>query len=258
MEYKLNLKDFDLSKIKDFNQTKIIESDNFVTVTRACRDAMDSSIMMAIIGEPGYGKTSALQHFASITTNVFIITVKKCMTAKVFYTNLLEQIGYKNRHKANNIYHIIESIGYYLSQIPGKKLLIIDEAGKLSNQELLYLHDLWDTISSHTGIILAGPNYFQGEIEKMSQQGVVGIPELFRRITLWMELGTPTFEEKKALFYEYGVLNLKLLNSLARRIDIRTLSQAYNWIRSTGIKIKRILDQKDPNDNKHDGDKSDD
>lgn len=245
MEYTLDLKDFDITKIKDFNQAKIIESDNFVTVMEACRDAMESSMMIAIIGEPGYGKTSALQHFMKTTNNVFMITVKKCMTAKVFYTNLLELIGYNNRHKANNIYHIIESIGYYLSQIPGKKLLIIDEAGKLSNQELLYLHDLWDAISTHTGVVLAGPNYFQGEIDKMSQHGVVGIPELVRRITLWIELGTPTFEEKKALFYEYGVINLKLLNSLARSIEIRTLSQAHSWIRKIGIKIKRLLDKRD-------------
>lgn len=248
MAYSFNINDFDLRKIKEFSKVKIIESDNFVTVNKACTEAQEFSVMTAIIGEPGFGKTSALRYFAKTHENVFYITVKKSMTAKIFYTKLLETIGYDNIHKSNNIYHIIDSIAYYLSQSKTRYLIIIDEAGKLTHQKLLYLHDLRDAIATNAGIILAGPKYFEKNITEMVKKGVEGLPELNRRILTWIELTTPSSQEKRALMMEYGIRNQGLLNSLSMSSRHNTLSDIYNLVTVFGMKVNRFLeDYEDPN-----------
>jgi|GEM_PF-4938393 len=46
------------------------------------------------------------------------------MNAKNLYDGILKSAGWTNVYKESTLYHIIESIGYYLSQLEGKHLLI--------------------------------------------------------------------------------------------------------------------------------------
>jgi hypothetical protein len=241
MEYQFDIKDFDADKLQSFNQIKIIESDNFSSVNRTCSEALEFSNMCAIIGDPGYGKTTALQYFTKKHERVFYITVKKSMTPKIFYSLLLEVVGFQNMHKQNNVYYIIDSIAYYLSESTEKNLIIIDEAGKLTHRELLYLHDLRDSVATNTGIVLSGPRYFEANIKEMAANGMEGLPELSRRIVNWVELYLPSSQEKRAICMEYGIIGTRLLKHLSSGSEYRTLSDIYSAIKIFGILFLRHL-----------------
>lgn len=110
-------------------------------------------------------------------------------------------MGYQYYYKQNNINTIIENIAYYLNDSNDNNLLIIDEAGKLSHSNILFLHDLRDSCKNSTGIILASPKYFENNIRNMLLKNIVGIPEFFRRINNWVELDKPSIEEKNGFMH---------------------------------------------------------
>ena len=78
-------------------------------------------------------------------------------------------------------------------------LLIIDEAGKLSHNLILDLHDLRNSTMNSLGMVLAGCEYFKENLEKGVQKDKQGIPEFYSRIITWQTLGTPSKVEVHAI-----------------------------------------------------------
>lgn len=188
--------DFDLNRLKRFEEKVILQTANFSTINRICKEALRFSSMTAIIAETGYGKTSALEHFAQQNERVIYICMKKAMTSIVMYREILKAAGWKNIYRESTLFNIIESIAYYLSEeSPGKKLLIIDEANHISDVNLIHLHDLRDATQNVSGIIIAGPKQFQQKMEYYESINKYGIPEFLRRIFDWVELDPPSFNE---------------------------------------------------------------
>lgn len=231
--FNIDLKDFNVNKIIRNTQI-IVETDNYLTIQQLCKENILLKNMSVIIGEPGYGKTIGLSKFKENNKNVFYITVKKTMTPKIFYSKILELLGYQNYYKQNNIYTVIESIAYYLNDGNENNLLIIDEAGKLSHSSILYLHDLRDSCKNSTGIILAGPKYFENNIRNMLSKNIEGIPEFFRRINNWIELDKPSVQEKMALCMHRGVTNNELIKEISSNIKYNTLSDIDNLLVNLG------------------------
>ncbi len=236
----IDLKDFYIDKITS-NGEIIIETDNYLTIQQVCSENLSLKNMSIIIGEPGFGKTISLTKFKNQNKNVFYITVKKSMTPKIFYSKILEIIGFKNYFKQDNIYHIIESISYYLNENHNNNLLIIDEAGKLSHSSILYLHDLRDNCKNSTGIVLAGPKYFENNIRSMLNKNIEGIPEFFRRVNNWIELDKPSIHEKMALCIHRGIKNDLLIKEIATNDNYKTLSDVDNVLNNIGLIVKRKL-----------------
>jgi len=135
---------------------------------------------------------------------------------------------------------LINSIAFKLNYSKYKKLLIIDEAGKFKPKFLEYLHELRDKTDHGTGIVMAGPEYFKDNILNWSRKGVVGIPELLRRVNHWEQLDPPTKEEIHALCETYNVNSLSFRNQLWTTVT--NFAEAFS-------KIKNYLKLKEKNKN---------
>jgi hypothetical protein len=79
-------------------------------------------------------------------------------------------------------------------------LLIIDEAGKLSHNLILDLHDLRNSTKHNLGIVLAGCEYFKDNLEKGVRKDKQGIPEFYTRIVSWQFLSLPTKKEVETIY----------------------------------------------------------
>lgn len=243
-EYEFNINHFDVERIKNFEKSVTIRTENFETINYACQEAHVYSRMTAIIGDAGYGKTKALIDYADTNSNVYLITLKSHMTPKIFYEELLTEIGFKNKHSSKNIHHIIDSIAYFLNSSRDKNLLIFDESGKFTPRELLYIHDLRDSTLKNTGYIMAGPPYFEKEVLKNVKNELQGIPEFYRRINNWIELGLPSYNEKLALCRHYGIKDNRLTETLCKSPEFKTLSALYDAICNFGILVLREINKK--------------
>ncbi|MDB4999288.1 MAG: hypothetical protein JWR76_365 [Mucilaginibacter sp.] len=66
----------------------------------------------------------------------------------------------------------------------------------------------------------AGPKYFEKALYALKKNDVDGIPELLRRIDVFIELQKPSNAEKRKLFNQYGFKNPSLINALIKSVCI--------------------------------------
>jgi hypothetical protein len=177
----------------------IIGTSNYNTVNQLCAEAQQNSKLITIIGYPGAGKTTALEAYRDSYPNVFYMRVAPSMTAKQFYAGLLNSLGIEGRDVGAGLHDLINQVSFKLNYDNTKKLIIVDEAGKFKPKFMEYLHELRDNTLKTTGIILAGPEYFQENMKAWRNKGVIGIPEFYRRINHWEHLSTPSIEEISTL-----------------------------------------------------------
>lgn len=202
----MELNNFNIDLIKKSPVGLTLETNTLKIINENCYDAIEYKRMIAFIGDSGFGKTKSLEYFMNKNRNVYYVVVEKSMTSRKFYIELLNILGFTNTFGGSDLNNLIKSISFHLNQSKQPNLLIIDEAGKFSANQLLYLHEIRDNTKNNTGIILCGPPYFKKNMENWKLAEKQGIPELYRRIQSWISLEQPTMKEKKSFCAEHGIL----------------------------------------------------
>jgi DNA transposition AAA+ family ATPase len=174
---------------------KIVKTANFNTVFNLCEKAQNWQHMYGLIGSTGSGKTTALKRFYKANKNVFYVESKHTMNRKQFFAAILRELGI---NFIGTVYDMVTRIEEEFNMLENP-LLIIDEAGKLSHNLILDLHDLRNATINNLGIVLAGCEYFKDNLETGVQKDKQGIPEFYSRIITWQILGTPSREEIDAI-----------------------------------------------------------
>jgi len=209
-------------KIEDW---QLIETVNFKTIQKVCNDAKRNHKMVSVIGFTGAGKTVALTSFYQSHSNVFYIEYCKSMKPKQFFKKLLQEMGVQY---VGSIYEMVERVTDELnSKI--NPLIIIDEAGKLTQTLLHYLHDLRNKTFKGTGILLAGVEYFKSNMEKWTDRQKEGMPEFFDRVYVWQELNQPTKREIRAIAEANGATDEALVSELYK---LKSFRQIFNRVTS--------------------------
>ncbi|MBB6107666.1 AAA domain-containing protein [Mucilaginibacter lappiensis] len=249
MDSDINLNDFDLKKITNLDLEFYMETTNFLITQKACTECLRFSRMISMLGGPGFGKSNALTYFANNNANTYYVLVSESMSPRELLIKILEVMGFQNKHSSSSVYNLIQSIGYFLSTEAKKSLLIIDEAGRLSNKNLMNFHDLRNSLNKSAGIMFVGPFYFKSKIENMVRKNVQGIPELNSRINSWISLECPTLAEQAEYCFHRGILNKRIANSLIiRDQNLRKLKERIDEI---GITVIEMLESKESNHSKN-------
>jgi type II secretory pathway predicted ATPase ExeA len=211
----------------------VIETDNFATIMKVCNETLVNKEMNAIIGEPGYGKTTAFEAFSfNYDSNVFYVRAQKSLNSKEFFSLIYNTIGSESYNPSYTISYLIRKTANKFTENSSNKLLIIDEAGKFNMGMLEYLHEFRDLTQQTTGIILGGPDYFKSRVKDWKDANKPGIPEVYSRINSWIDLEPPTSKEKMALANEYGVFD---------KVFIKYLDKNCHDFRKIVVAIKKYL-----------------
>lgn len=207
----------------------ILRTRNFQAIQNACQTAVEHKRLIALTGESGLGKTVGLKYFTEHNRNVFMVTVRPSMKAKMFWVYLLEMVagvhkkGENFNYNHRSMYYIIQSLCEKLKALENP-LLIIDESGKLTDKLLLNVHELRDETMNHLGIIFSGPSYYRKNMDRWALRGKQGIPELLTRIQNWLELGPPTAFELRKVCEAHGITEPEVMATmLTGTNDFRTL-----------------------------------
>ena len=210
----------------------ILETANYNSISLACQDALINHKMVAITGEPGLGKTTAVNSFKStIADNVFVVTVTKSMSAKIFYSSILNTVGDKKFSSTQRLYFIIQEAIHVFTNSVENKILIIDEAGRLTPNMIEYIHEFRDATKENTGIVLLGVGYFEKNMIKWRDSEYIGIPEFYSRISSWLKLEKPTKNEIIAIVRAYGVEDEGFIKEVIGFNDFRKLTNSiHNYL----------------------------
>jgi type II secretory pathway predicted ATPase ExeA len=215
----------------------LIQTDNYKTVISACESAYENKKMVGVVGYPGAGKTTALERFydASNTPtkseykNVFYVKMGGSMMAKELFRDILKQTG--ETFYEISLYELIDLASTKIRRMcrESSGLVIIDEAGKLSQKMLEHLHEFRDLTKPYAGILLAGPEYFHNDLQSLMNKGKKGMAEVYSRITDWISLERPKRSEIQAIVNENGIADeIFVQRCIAKCKDFRMLENMIN------------------------------
>ncbi|WP_312339523.1 ATP-binding protein [Sphingobacterium sp.] len=151
-------------------------------IERMSEKARKYKLMLGLIGDTGMGKTVALESI-SRKENTFYLYFDN-QRPKQFFYQLGKLLGYDFE---GSVYDMISRACEVLNTLDSP-LLMVDEAGKISDTILMHLHVLRDRTMQNCGIVLAGMPYFKMNLENRIKKQKIGMSEFYRRINLWHEL----------------------------------------------------------------------
>lgn len=186
--------------VRPLNLSKLFNTADFSAVANLCQRTRENHLMTGLIGDTGMGKTVALEA-SSRRENVFYIYYNSTMRPKHFFYELGRLLGYDFE---GPMYDMVNRACDALNGMDNP-LVIIDEAGKLTDVMLQHLHVLRDRTMHNCGILLAGMPYFRSHLEKKALRQKVGISEFLRRVGLWHEMNGLTKAEIEFVCREHGI-----------------------------------------------------
>lgn len=200
---------------------QLYTTSDFSAIEKLCEKARVNHLMVGLLGDTGMGKTVSLE-VLSRRENTFYIYYNSSMRPRHFFYELGKLLGYDYE---GPMYEMINRVCDTLNSMDAP-LIMVDEAGKLSDTMLMNLHILRDRTMHNCGILLAGMPYFRANLEKKSVKQKVGMSEFMRRVGLWHELTGLSRSEIGFICNENGITDASDIKEFNRYKRFGDLSNA--------------------------------
>lgn len=207
--------------VGDGVETKLFNTNDNVAIKTLCDTARKKKLMSGLIADTGMGKTTSLKAHSK-KRNTYYIAFDKTMRSKQFFSSILREMGIAFE---GSLYDMVSRISDELNT-QSEPLLIIDEAGKITHNIMLYLHVLRDKTIRNCGIVLAGMPYFKHNLIKSSNKQKEGCAEFYRRINLWHELEGLSRSEIQYICNEYSITDEPTIKELRYKKRFGDLTNA--------------------------------
>jgi hypothetical protein len=188
---------------------------NYKRIQSLCKDAQHNHRLLAVAGNTGLGKTTAVKIYASKNANSYYTLATVTMGRKEFLTAIQRSIGLDvdgSLHK--RIYAIINRL-----KTIENPLLILDDCGKLNDGCIRLIQVLFDELEGHLGLVLTGTEAFKSYIVKMASKDKMGFRELKRRVGFWQPMMELTIQVISQFAKGYGIEDKAALDYLQKNCD---------------------------------------
>jgi DNA transposition AAA+ family ATPase len=156
-----------------------VETTNFGMINRVLDEAKDNSLVLALTGDAGSGKTFSLNHYKETHSRVYLLCCNEYLNRKLFLTELLTALGRKDH--TGTVGEMISEVVRCLS-VQEAPLLILDEADKLSDQVLCFFVTLYNQLEDKCGIVLCATNFLEKRLRRGVKLNKRGYNEIWSRI----------------------------------------------------------------------------
>ena len=142
-------------------------------------DVKDNSLVMAITGDAGTGKTFAAKHFAENKKQTYLLCCNEYWNRKLFLAELLTAMGRDyNGYTVGEMMH--EAVRALKTQ--ENPLIILDEADKLSDQVLYFFITLYNQLDGECGIVITATNHLEKRLKRGIKLNKKGYTEIWSRL----------------------------------------------------------------------------
>lgn len=198
-------------------------------------NAKTDSLVMAVTGDAGCGKTEAIKNYTSANRNVYHLCCSEYWNRRTFMGKLLQCMGvdYSGSTVSDMMDDIIDTLKRKESP-----LIVLDEADKLSDQVFYFFISLYNQLEDHCGIILCATNYLEKRIKKGLRTKRKGYEEIYSRMgRKFVELQVVNSEDVAAVCVANGVTDAKTINRIVddSDCDLRRVKRAV-WAMQKGGK----------------------
>lgn len=197
-------------------------------------NAKTDSLVMAVTGDAGCGKTEAIKNYTAANRNVYHLCCSEYWNRRTFMGKLLQCMGvdYSGSTVSDMMDDIIDTLKRKESP-----LIVLDEADKLSDQVFYFFISLYNQLEDHCGIILCATNYLEKRIKKGLRTKRKGYEEIYSRMgRKFVELQVINSEDVAAVCVANGVTDAKTVNRIVddSDCDLRRVKRAVWAIQKTG------------------------
>ena len=195
--------------------------------------AKTDSLVMAVTGDAGCGKTEAIKNYTAANRNVYHLCCSEYWNRRTFMGKLLQCMGvdYTGSTVSDMMDDIIDNL-----KRKEKPLVVLDEADKLTDQVFYFFISLYNQLEDHCGIILCSTNYLEKRIKKGLRTRRKGYEEIYSRMgRKFVELQVVNSEDVAAVCAANGVTNAKDINRIIEDsdLDLRRVKRAV-WAMQKG------------------------
>lgn len=163
----------------DTRQWATVETEGYRRMTDVLRDAQRQSLVMAVVGDAGSGKSQAIKSYAGSHHDVITLSCSEYWNRKEFLSEMLQDLGVEPGGTT-----VAEMMREALRQLKKREsvLIIMDEADKLSDQVLHFFITLYNKLEDTTGIVMCATPYLKKRIERGAINNKKGYKEIYSRI----------------------------------------------------------------------------
>jgi len=158
--------------------------------------------MIGVLGREGMGKSSAIAKYIHEHEKVYYVRIGQSYRVSNFLDEMIFQVAGAYPQVHDSLFTKMKLLSSLLTKDTTKKLIIIDDAGKLSPRGLGFFHELRDNTIYCTGFVFVGLPYFQKHLLTAKKHGVTGIAEFYRRTQSWFSV--PGLKENEITAYAHA------------------------------------------------------
>lgn len=196
---------------------QIAETRAYKRMTFLLDTAKNDSLVMAVTGDAGCGKTEAIKNYTAGHRNVYHLCCSEYWNRRTFMGKLLQCMGvdFTGLTVSDMMDDIIDTLKRKESP-----LLVLDEADKLSDQVLYFFISLYNQLEEHCGIILCATSFLKKRIEKGIRMKRKGYEEIYSRMgRKFVSLQVINSEDVAAVCVANGLTDAKEINRIVEDSD---------------------------------------
>ncbi len=156
-----------------------VETGDYRRLTALLGDVKENSLVMAVTGNAGTGKTFACKQFVAKNRRSYMLCCNEYWNRKLFLTELLAALG-----RDYSGYSVGEMMAEAVRMLKtqDRPLLILDEADKLSDHVLYFFITLYNHLEDECGIVLCATNHLEKCIVRGVKANKRGYAEIWSRL----------------------------------------------------------------------------
>lgn len=156
-----------------------VQTRDYLTMCHILADSQSNSLVFAITGEAGTGKSFTLKQYAESHRNAYLIRCCEFWNRKTFLSELLTTMG-----RDSSGWTVTEMMTEAVRVLKTKEtpILIFDEFDKVSDQVLYFFITLYNQLEDRCGIVLCATDHLAKRIRRGLKINKKGYKEIYSRI----------------------------------------------------------------------------
>lgn len=163
----------------DPRRWSVVPTEGYTRMTQVLTDAQRHSLVMAVVGDAGCGKSQAIKTYAEQNRGVIALSCSEYWNRKEFLGELLQNLGVEPGGTT-----VADMVREAIRQLKRREgvLIVMDEADKLSDQVLHFFITIYNKLEDTVGIVLCATQYLKKRIERGANNNRKGYKEIYSRI----------------------------------------------------------------------------
>lgn len=180
-------------------------------------DSQKDSLVIAITGKSGAGKSETAKKYESENKNVFLLSCNEYWDKRWFLRELLSKMG--KDHAGMTLPEMMHKAVLMLKSLE-KPIIILDEADKLADNVLLFFITLYNALEDHCGIVLMATNFLEKRIRRGVAMEKKGYREIYSRVGLrFIELENTSYSDVEMICKANGIEDPAIIRTIAKDCD---------------------------------------